>query len=212
MSITATELKNNLGKYLLLSATEDIFITKNGKVIAKLTNPHQDRVDVAKSLFGILPKDADLERARAERLAEIQMKILVDTNVIIDALTSREPWKESAEKIFIMAANHIMDMYITASSATDIYYLVRKHLHDTELSKQVMGKLYSLTGILAVTGADCMDALASPVSDYEDAVVERVAAGAKVDYIVTRNIKDYKQGSVKIILPDDFIALMEEEE
>lgn len=68
MSITATELKNNLGKYLLLSATEDIFITKNGKVVAKLTNPHQDRVEIAKSLFGILPKDADLEEARTERL------------------------------------------------------------------------------------------------------------------------------------------------
>lgn len=71
MSITATEFKNNLGKYLLLSATEDIFITKNGKVIAKLTNPHQDRVDVAKSLFGILPKDADFETARAERLGKL---------------------------------------------------------------------------------------------------------------------------------------------
>lgn len=68
MSITATELKNNLGKYLLLSATEDVFITKNGKIIAKLTNPHQDRVETAKSLFGILPKDADMEEARAERL------------------------------------------------------------------------------------------------------------------------------------------------
>ena len=68
MSITATELKNNLGKYLLLSATEDVFITKNGKVVAKLTNPHQDRVEVAKSLFGILPKDADIETARSERL------------------------------------------------------------------------------------------------------------------------------------------------
>ncbi|MBO5031819.1 MAG: type II toxin-antitoxin system prevent-host-death family antitoxin [Lachnospiraceae bacterium] len=68
MSITATELKNNLGKYLLLSATEDIFITKNGKIIAKLTNPHQDRVETAKSLFGILPKEADMEEARAERL------------------------------------------------------------------------------------------------------------------------------------------------
>ena len=68
MSITATELKLNLGKYLLLSATEDIFITKNGKIVAKLTNPHQDRVETAKSLFGILPKDADLEEARAERL------------------------------------------------------------------------------------------------------------------------------------------------
>ena len=68
MSITATELKNNLGKYLLLSATEDIYITKNGKVVAKLTNPYQDRVDVAKSLFGILPANADLDEARTERL------------------------------------------------------------------------------------------------------------------------------------------------
>lgn len=57
MSITATELKNNLGKYLLLSATEDIFITKSGKIVAKLTNPYQDRVETAKSLFGILPDD-----------------------------------------------------------------------------------------------------------------------------------------------------------
>lgn len=68
MSITATELKKNLGKYLMLSATEDVFITKNGRVVAKLTNPHQNRVDTAKSLFGILPKNADINTARAERL------------------------------------------------------------------------------------------------------------------------------------------------
>lgn len=68
MSVTATELKNNLGKYLLLSSTEDIFITKNGKVIAKLTNPYQDKVATAKSLFGILPIDADLEESKQERL------------------------------------------------------------------------------------------------------------------------------------------------
>ena len=66
------------------------------------------------------------------------MKILVDTNVIIDALTSRQPWKESAEQIFIMAANQLIEMYITASSATDIYYLIRKHLHSTETAKMVM--------------------------------------------------------------------------
>ena len=68
MSITATELKQNLGKYLLLSANEDIYITKNGKVVAKLTNPNQNRVETAKSLFGILPGDASLEDAKAERL------------------------------------------------------------------------------------------------------------------------------------------------
>lgn len=68
MSITATELKLNLGKYLLLSATEDIYITKNGKVVAKLTNPNQDRVDMAKSLFGVISNDVTLEEAKKERL------------------------------------------------------------------------------------------------------------------------------------------------
>ena len=71
MSVTATELKMNLGKYLLLAETEDIYITKNGKIIAKLTNPNQDRVDIAESLFGILPDDITLEEAQKERLENI---------------------------------------------------------------------------------------------------------------------------------------------
>ena len=68
MSITASELQQNLGKYLTLSSKEDIYITENGKVVAKLTSPDQDRVNTAKSLFGILPKDADIEKSREERL------------------------------------------------------------------------------------------------------------------------------------------------
>lgn len=71
MSITATELKMNLSKYLVLSATEDIYVTKNGKVICKLTNPFQDKIDTAKSLFGILPDTISLEEAREERLSKI---------------------------------------------------------------------------------------------------------------------------------------------
>ncbi len=71
MSITATELKQNLGKYLLLSATEDIFITRNGKVVSKLTSPFKDRTETAKSLFGILPDDMTLEESREERLNRI---------------------------------------------------------------------------------------------------------------------------------------------
>ena len=71
MSITATELKTNLSKYLLLSATEDIYITKNGKIISKLSNPFQERVDVAKSLFGVISSDITLEEAAEERLNKI---------------------------------------------------------------------------------------------------------------------------------------------
>ncbi len=139
------------------------------------------------------------------------MKVLIDTNVIIDALTSREPWNKSAETIFIMAANHMMDLFITASSATDIYYLVRKHLHNENHAKQIMGKLYSLVGILPVSSTECIDALGSPIVDYEDAVIERVSAKADMDYIITRNVNDYQLGMVKAILPDDFISLMKEE-
>ncbi|KIR02620.1 Uncharacterized protein conserved in archaea [Lachnospiraceae bacterium TWA4] len=71
MSITATELKQNLSKYLSLSATEDIYITKNGKIIAKLTNPNQDRIEDMKSLFGIIPSDITMEEAREERLSKV---------------------------------------------------------------------------------------------------------------------------------------------
>ena len=71
MSITATELKANLGKYLLLAATEDVFITQYGKVVAKLSNPFQDRMDIAESLIGILPQTMTYEEAREERLSEV---------------------------------------------------------------------------------------------------------------------------------------------
>ena len=70
MSITATELKANLGKYLLLAATEDVYITQYGKIVAKLSNPFQGRMEVAESLIGILPQTMTLEEAKEERLGE----------------------------------------------------------------------------------------------------------------------------------------------
>ena len=136
------------------------------------------------------------------------MKILVDTNIIIDTLTGREPFRESAEQIFMLAANQIEDMYITASSATDIYYLVRKHLHNTEQSKNTMSKLYQLFGILDVTANDCQDALLLDMKDYEDAVISCCAKRNQMDYIVTRNIKDYEHSKVKVLLPEDLLKLV----
>ena len=71
MSITATELKLNLNKYLLLASEQDIYITQYGKVVAKLTSPFQERVDIAKSLFGVIPSNITLEEAKEERLRAI---------------------------------------------------------------------------------------------------------------------------------------------
>ena len=67
MSITATELKTNLGKYLALAAREEIYITQYGKVVAKLSSPFQNRVQIAESLFGALPQTTTWEEAREER-------------------------------------------------------------------------------------------------------------------------------------------------
>ncbi|MCD7771502.1 MAG: type II toxin-antitoxin system prevent-host-death family antitoxin [Oscillospiraceae bacterium] len=71
MTVTATEFKMNLGKYLVLAETEDVFISKNGKVSVKLVNSNQDKVEAMQSLFGILPSDVSLEESREERLGRI---------------------------------------------------------------------------------------------------------------------------------------------
>ena len=71
MSITATEFKMNFGKYLLLAATEDIYITKNGKTVAKLTAPYQDKLETINALFGSVPDTMTLEEAREERLDNV---------------------------------------------------------------------------------------------------------------------------------------------
>ncbi len=71
MSITATELKANLRKYLLLAASEDVYITRNGKVVARLTSPFQDKLDLVDSLYGSIPGTVTLDEARKERLERI---------------------------------------------------------------------------------------------------------------------------------------------
>jgi prevent-host-death family protein len=68
MVITATELKSNLGKYLELAASEDILISKNGQITAKLSNPFAERLDTARSLIGILPSSVTAKEARDARL------------------------------------------------------------------------------------------------------------------------------------------------
>ena len=71
MSITATELKLNLGKYLKLAEQEDIYITRNGKIVAKLSNSNADRVEMANSLLGVIPPDITVKEAREERTSKI---------------------------------------------------------------------------------------------------------------------------------------------
>lgn len=71
MSITTTELEADLNKYLSLAATEDVFISQGDRIIAKITSPFQDRLEIAESLVGILPQTSTLEEVQEERMNEI---------------------------------------------------------------------------------------------------------------------------------------------
>ena len=68
MQITLSQLKNNTGRYVALADDEDVYVTKNGKRVAKITGTKINKVVAAKALFGILPPDVDLDEARSERL------------------------------------------------------------------------------------------------------------------------------------------------
>ena len=133
------------------------------------------------------------------------MIVLLDTCVIIDVLQDRQPFAESAKKIFIAVANKQIEGCITAKSVADIYYLTHKATHSNEKSREILAKLFTLFSLLNTTGDDCKNALFSPIADYEDAIMVETAKNAGIDYIVTRNIKDYSKSPVKVTSPAEFL-------
>lgn len=139
------------------------------------------------------------------------MKVLIDTCIIIDALQSRHPFCNAAQKLFLFAANHQFDAYITTKSVTDIYYLSHRLTHDDKKTREILSKLFELFEIADTTGADCRRAVPSPISDFEDAVMSETAIRINADCIVTRNKKDYLKSPVPVFLADDFIKKVEQE-
>ena len=102
------------------------------------------------------------------------MRVLVDTCVIIDALQSRVPFAEAAQKLFIYSANMQFEGYITAKSITDIYYLTHRLTHSDAETRKILSKLFTLFHLLDTTSLDCRKAISSEISEYEDAVIKTV--------------------------------------
>ena len=139
------------------------------------------------------------------------MKVLMDTCVIVDVLQSRGSFVEDAQTLFLLAANERFEGYITAKSVTDIYYLTHRLTHSDQKTREVLSGLFSFFAVADTTGADCLHALSSAVSDYEDAVMAETAARMKLDCIVTRNEADYQACRLRVLSPRDLIRALEEE-
>ena len=139
------------------------------------------------------------------------MRVLIDTCVIIDALQSRIPFAEAAQKIFIYSANKQFEGYITAKSVTDIYYLTHRLTHSDMETRKILSKIFTLFHLLDTTSLDCRKAISSKIGDYEDAIMMETAIRSEMDCIVTRNLKDYVKSSIIVYEPSAFLELLETE-
>jgi len=133
------------------------------------------------------------------------MKLLIDTNIILDAMMNRAPWAKPARDLILAVAEEKAEACLTASSFTDIYYLLRKHLKDKEQTKGVLLGLLALVTVLDVSGADCEKAFDLPMSDYEDALLAHCGKRHKVDWIVTRNLQHYQGSPVQAVAPEEIV-------
>ena len=129
------------------------------------------------------------------------MKILIDTCVALDVLDKREPFFDSSKNVLALAAQQKIEAYITSKSISDIYYLLHKHNHSIVDSKRVISTLLELVNVIDVNGIDIAKALASEMNDFEDAIIAESAKRHGIDYIATRNIKDFQLSPVSAVLP-----------
>jgi len=138
------------------------------------------------------------------------MKIVIDTNVILDFFLSRQPYAPNAKLLFTMVYKGQINAYVTANSVTDIYYISTKKLGKFS-ARKVVKNLLKVVDVISVDGDDCISALDFPIQDFEDSLIVTCAIKEKINYIVT-NDKDFLQTSlsnknINIINLHDFINL-----
>lgn len=133
------------------------------------------------------------------------MKIMCDTNVIIDVLLEREPFVEDSCNVLRLCEEHKVDGFVSASSITDIYYLVRKYTHSTDLAYKAVGKILEIVKVCSVTNNDVLTAFQQKARDFEDCLVATCARSIRCDFIVTRNKTDFETFDIPVLTPAELL-------
>ena len=132
------------------------------------------------------------------------MKVLIDTNIILDVLCNRKDFVEESSKVFKLCEVKKIMGYISALSIANIVYIMRKEL-DTEKIKEILEKLSLIFEVVDLKADDLKRASSLDFKDYEDAIQSAQANRIKANYIITRNIKDYNKSKVTAIKPSELI-------
>ena len=139
------------------------------------------------------------------------MKVLLDSNVALNKLLSQPDFYSGANVIFSLAEMGQITGYISSSAVTDIYYIARKSLGKV-VAREATKKMLQIFQPAAVTGNDIFKALDLEWGDFEDSVQFVVGENLAVDYIITRNVRDFSFSSIPAVTPEQFIKIITSKE
>lgn len=132
------------------------------------------------------------------------MRVLLDTDVVMDVITERQPFDVEASEILDRCERGEFEGFITGITPVNVFYVARKAKSVTNL-KQKLSDLLQVVNVCLITHANLTDALTSSFTDYEDAVQHACAVENGLDAIVTRNLTDYKNATLPVLSPAEFL-------
>ncbi|MCD1656062.1 PIN domain-containing protein [Treponema zuelzerae] len=133
-------------------------------------------------------------------------KILIDLNIILDFLNKRNFHVEAAQVINMCVEKKISG-YICAHEVTTLSYFLLKDQKDKTKVINTITALLDIFNIIPIDETILRDSLISPISDYEDAVIEVSSMKTNIDYIISRNISDFKSSRIPTYTPEQFLLL-----
>jgi predicted nucleic acid-binding protein len=132
------------------------------------------------------------------------MKILLDTNVVLDLLLERDNFFQQAKEIFEKIENRKIDGFLCATTITTIHYLVSK-AYDKNKSDEIIKELLKLFEIVDVNKSILLKAIANNGTDFEDSVIYSGAECFDIDIIITRDKKGFKNSNIQVLNPNEFL-------
>ena len=135
------------------------------------------------------------------------MKVLLDVNVLLDVLANRQPFADDASKILSAVDRGKLQGCVAAHTVTTLYFLLNRAAGRAK-ARKALADLLRILDVVSVDQDRLLQALAMKWPDFEDAVQAACAAKAEVDYLVTRNAKDFRRADVEVISPAELVAVL----
>jgi predicted nucleic acid-binding protein len=134
--------------------------------------------------------------------------VFVDTNVLVDLLADRQPFSKFAIQLFDLAEKKEVKLFTSSHAFATTHYLLKKHIGEKEL-REILYSLLDYVDLIAIDSSIIKKSLLSLHKDFEDAIqIITATSVATVDFIVTRNLKDFKDAGITVLPPDELLGYL----